>query len=287
MIENTDARTEFWQMLARAFLAPRGETFFAAMRDDFASDLESVARGCAVSGMDHLIQRYRTELHKIKDATELLANYSRLFLTPPVAASLNLGRHLDGMPFGDSARRIARLMAYHEVAQSDAIRDAPDLLPTLLEYLALRLAQQHAKGRDDCELEWSDVQELRFEFLIPACQRIAAQARAGEVEYGLPMVYSTLADIVVAALEDPDARFFPAMAHAETSVTASAPGHKEAHELVACRICGQSIASAADFAVIIERLNEAGLPSDHLTICPDCRGRKPAGAGAIRQSPVY
>lgn len=272
MIRTPHARTEFWQMLARSLLVPRGESFLAALREDFAPDLEAVARECAVSGLEQPIQRLRSELSKVGDATELLAVYSRLFLTPPVPAPLNVGRYLDGNRPGDSAQQIARLMAHHGVAQSDAINDAPDLLPTLLEYLALRIGQQDGKELDERKPTWVDVQELRVRFLLPSSRRIAAQAKAGEAEYGLPSVYSSLIGIVVSALEDRDGRLFPPMPATGTSSRESAVEQPGAAQMVACRICGRAIASARDIGVIIERLRDAGLPSDHLSVCPDCRG---------------
>lgn len=272
MIDAPHPRTEFWQMLARSLFVPRGESFFAAMRDDFAPDLEAVARECAVSGLAHPIQRLREELSKVGDGTELLAVYSRLFLTPPIPAPLNVGRYLDGSQPGDSAQQIARLMAHHGVAQSDAINEAPDWLPALFEYLALRIGQQEGKDLDEREPAWEDVQELRVRFLLPSCRRIAAQAKAGEAEYGLTAVYSSLVEIAVKALEDRDGRFFPPIPATGTSNRGGAIDSPSTAQMVACRICGHPIASPRDFGVIVGRLRDAGLSSAHLSVCPDCRG---------------
>lgn len=35
--------------------------------------------------------------------------------------------------------------------------------------------------------------------------------------------------------------------------------------------CGKSIASERELRVIIDRLKQAGLPADHLELCPGCR----------------
>jgi len=272
MITTARARTEFWQMLARSLLVPRGHSLFSALREDFVPDLEAVAHECVISGLEHPIACLRAELIGIGNATELLAVYSRLFLTPPIPAPLAVGRYLDENQSGDTARYLGRLMAYHGVKQSEGINDGSDWLPTLLEYVALRIEQQEEKQPEEREPAWADVQEIRVRFLLPSGRRIAAQAKAGEAEYGLPAVYSTLLDIVVLALEDQECRFFPPMPAAEASTAARAPEHPDPTQMVACRACGHAIATAPEFSVIVARLKAAGLPSDHLRVCPDCRG---------------
>jgi len=94
------------------------------------------------------------------------------------------------------------------------------------------------------------------------------EARRGEVEYGLPSVYSTLLEELPSTLQDRSGVFLAVRDPASCGgATPPLVVGQRAH----CVACGTRFATAEDMAVVIEQLKQAGLPRDHLIRFPDCR----------------
>lgn len=264
-------RSEFWQTLATAFMVPRGESYFAAFREDLADDLEDLASELDLD-LGSALDDFSREALKLSDEQALLVNYSRLFLTPPIPCRLTIGWHLDSTLLGPSEKFLSELMMGHGVVQADGLHETPDVLPTVLEFLSLMFNRlDSSEDMDERAAIEQDLSMLRTHYLAGAIGRMAQRTAAGEDDYGLAPVYSCLMKIVDSAVNDPLRCFFKPQ-DADGKVRRSyASRRKGAHEEVLCKSCGKPIATERELHVIIHRLKEANLPVDHLEVCGDCR----------------
>lgn len=265
-------RVEFWQTLARALVVPRGSDFFAAMREDLTDDLDDLGHELGLDLGNTLHEFSRAALQLVDEETLLVA-YSRLFLTPPIPCRLTLGWYLDGTVMGPSEQYLGDLMAHHGVAQIPDLGESKDVLPTVLELLALLLQRldesEDAARRASLE---KDIAILCTHCLGPSLRQMVELAAQAEEHYALVPVYSRLLKIVVAALDDPQERFFvPLEADAKKAPPRFFAKRESSADLVTCAACGKLIATARELRVVIHRLTQDGLPADHLTLCPDCR----------------
>lgn len=264
-------RAEFWQVLAQALLVPRGPVFFAAMREDLADDLDELANELRLD-LGRALNDLSAATLALPDEQALLVAYSRLFLTPPLPCPLALGWHLDGTLLGPSERTLRELMARHGVAQLERFAESADVLPTVLEFVAW-LFQRLDASRDAAQRAAfeRDIEVLRTHYLGHAIHRMARLAQQGEDEHELPPVYSALLRLIDAAVEDPLERFFVRLDAGEKKARPGVVEHAGAGDPVCCRSCGKPIATARELRVVIDHLRQAGLPADHLALCPDCR----------------
>lgn len=262
-------RGELWQCLAQALLPPRGEILSRALREDLIDDLEDLA---AILGLD--ISDAIKEAHTAfsgTNAESLLPAYSSLFLVPPIPAKLNAGIYLDGTLLGPKAQLLAEIFHRHGVEQSPEMHDTPDHFATILEFLALLFHRADAAGPEILECILDDMQAIRdlLRFVLP---EIAMRVSSTEHERELPPVYSALLGVIDIALRDERCIFF-AVAGADEAGMPQRYFTKRATaaDLVSCKQCGKAIATARELKVIVDRLRQCGLPSDHLELCPDCR----------------
>lgn len=273
-------RAEFWQCLAQALLPPRGEFLSRLLRDDLADDLAYLADSLGLDIRDK-VEELRTVLAQT-DVESLLPAYSSLFLVPPIPARLNAGFYLDGTLLGANTKMLAEIFYRHGVEQSPDMHDTPDHLATILEFLALLSHRADAAGPELLEPILDDREAVRG-LLRHTLPEIAARVAETEHERDLPSVYSALLGVVEAALHDEQCVFFAAAVDDETKTARRYFTKREtAPDLVACKACGKSVATARELKVIIDRLRQSGLPTDHLELCPDCRdgtrGWKPGKA---------
>ncbi|MHB1592158.1 MAG: TorD/DmsD family molecular chaperone [Sulfuricella sp.] len=262
-------RAELWQCLARALLPPRGEILSRALREDLADDLEYLATtlGLDIAGA---IGEARAALSRT-DAESLLPAYSSLFLVPPIPAKLNAGVYLDGTLLGPNTRMLAEIFYRHGVEQSPDMHDTPDHFATILEFLALLFHKADVAEPAILEPILDDMEAVRGLLwrTLPELHRRVAET---EQERSLPAVYSALLRIVKTALRDEQGIFFYATGNDEQETARRYFTKREtAPDLVACKACGKPVATARELKVIIDRLLQNGLPSDHLELCPDCR----------------
>jgi len=262
-------RAELWQCLAQALLPPRGEVLSRALREDLADDLEYLA---TTLGMD--LSDAITEAREVlfqTDAESLLPAYSSLFLVPPIPAKLNAGIYLDGTLLGPNAKMLAEIFYRHGVEQSPDMHDTPDHLATILEFLALLFHKAAAAGPEMQESILGDREAIRG-LLRRVLPEIAAKVAETERERELPQVYSALLGVVETALRDEHCVFFAAAGEDDAEPAQRYFSKRAtAADLVSCKQCGKAIATARELKVIVDRLQQCGLPSDHLELCPDCR----------------
>lgn len=261
-------RAELWQCLAQALLPPRGEILSRALREDLADDLEYLA---ATLGLDisDAIMEARAALSQT-DAESLLPAYSSLFLVPPIPARLNAGIYLDGTLLGPNTKMLAEVFYRHGVEQSPDMHDTPDHFATILEFLALLFHQ--ADVAESAMPDILDDMEAIRGLLWRTLSELHGRVIETEQERSLPAVYSALIQIVKTALRDEQGIFFCATGNDEKEKARRYFTKRETvADLVACKACGKPVATARELKVIIDRLHQSGLPSDHLELCPDCR----------------
>lgn len=262
-VADLGARSTWWLMLARALTAPSSPALADAMRQYLADDLRSVALELDLGEVPAYCARYQSAITDVSADQTLLAIYSRLFITPPVAVDLHIERYLARINGEPSADYLQRMLAFHQVAPAYSPARA-DHLSVLLEYLAWR-----SRDSGDQAQPQPDISELRARFLAPALDAMLAAAESAQARFSLPDVYAPLLAMVRLSIHDPQHRLFKAPLQRTTPCTPAAVPSTA----LRCRRCGTAITSAEDMAVIIDRLHAAGLPTDHLSLCSDCRNR--------------
>ncbi len=243
---------ERWLTLARAFLAPTGPAAAQALLQWLPGDLDDLFRGTHPDA-GQAVDRFVASLARLPDAQALQVHYSGLFLAPPVRARLNLGFYLDGTLNGVSQDAIGVLLAKHGIARNEGFRDLPDHLAMLLEVMAL-LAGDPEAGQDQAALAQG--------FLLPALPRLRADVAA----HAPDSPYLHLIDLVLVALAPfgvpcPEAE--PRQPRYDKSVERGVWRH--------CARCDQPYAREKELRIMARALEEQGLPSDHLQVCPACR----------------
>jgi TorA maturation chaperone TorD len=244
--------TELWLTLARAALPPiepdTADAFLLWLPDDL-DDLFC----CADLDAAGTIDRLEVSLAALPDAPALLLHYSDLFLAPPAKARLNLSYYLDGALNGTSQDAIELLLAKYGVAKSDEFRDLPDHLAMLLELMALLAGERNA-GPDQAALARG--------ILLPALPRLRADIAA----HAPDSPYLHLVDLVLAALVPfglPQENSEPGKPRYDKNLERGIWRH--------CSQCDQPYAREKELLIMARALEEQGLPTEHLKVCPDCR----------------
>jgi TorA maturation chaperone TorD len=132
------AKAEFYVCLARAFgpmRTPQAEDAFAhALADD-------LAQLAAHSGYDIGDAAARLAASAAAPGARPLADYSALFLVPPVPVPLNAGLYLDGGLLGRSTQAMLERYRDAGLAPDERFHDLPDHVTMQLEYLAVMFAR--------------------------------------------------------------------------------------------------------------------------------------------------
>ncbi|HET9699385.1 MAG TPA: molecular chaperone TorD family protein [Burkholderiales bacterium] len=136
-------RADFYLCLARAFLTPREEAAWDAMRELLPADLEELDQVLGYGIIDQLAA-YRTEVSRVGSAEVLLRTYSSLFLAPPVPAHINTAVYLDGTIGGGSVAEMEQAYRACGVERAEDFRDLSDHLGVQLEFVAYLYAREAA-----------------------------------------------------------------------------------------------------------------------------------------------
>lgn len=244
------AESELFLILARAFSVPVKGSFTESFRTVLADDLLALADELSLN-FGREVERFRSALARLDSDESLLVHYSRMFLSPPVPVYLNLSHYFIRTRSAYGMDALLALLRNHDLRVDDGFRDQPDHLVALLEAMALR--------RERVGEETLRIALARY-FLTPVIPALRAEL----VRASPSSPYLHLIDVLWRAL-DPYR-----VAESDlplTSDASAAPAGDRQH----CRQCGRDYASVADLQVIVATLVEAGLPTDHLYACPDCR----------------
>jgi TorA maturation chaperone TorD len=182
--------------LAAAFLPPPAELTGRAWCHALAVDLDELGAELELDAAAAV--RALRQMAATPAADEpWLVEFSRLFLVPPVAVTLNTGIYLEGGLGGASAQMMTQCYAAAGFAPREDFHDLPDHVAIQLEFVAV-LLERAAGGDADAEAmaaEFVDgfvrhwVEPLRL-----ACERAADRNPAASV-------YASLAAFTRAALD--------------------------------------------------------------------------------------
>jgi putative dimethyl sulfoxide reductase chaperone len=277
------ARAETYLCLARAFLPPTQAGILAALREDLLEDLETLHKEVAISAATPgRIAALRSILAEIPDDQALLREHSRLFLTPPAPAMLNLGFYLDGGIMGNSTRQMEAYYQRHGLERDPNFRDLPDHLALNLQFLAwvfAGIAEFEGVDNDAARRGLQDARDLIARYTLPGLQALIGRLLPAIDAHGLSQTYGELAHILTDVLKR-DLAVLSARLPG-TAVPTPSPENMDPETLLrvdtdpearlACRICGNDFVAGEALAEMIGRLQAAGLATEHLAVCPDCR----------------
>jgi TorA maturation chaperone TorD len=187
---------DLFVLLAAAFAPPPAALATREWCEPLAADLRDL--GLALDLDTAAAQRALRDAANGPLAGEpWLVEYSRLFLVPPVAVTLNTGIYLEGGLAGVSAQMMRQCYATAGFAQREGFRDLPDHVAIQLEFVGALLGR-HADGEADslamaCEFADGFVAHWVGP-LHDACLKSAATHPAAGV-------YAALAEVLQAATD--------------------------------------------------------------------------------------
>lgn len=302
------AAAELYLCLSKALAPPVQAGALDELRDGMLFDLQELCP--ELPAIDQgLLHSLAEELAKVASAQRLLVGYSKLYLTPPAPAPLNLGFYLDGAANGRTADTLEQLYRRQQLEKDPAFHDLWDHLALNLQCIAWMLSRMiDEEGQPDSEVEWD-----------PARRALASELCGMLSGYSLPGVRG-----LWQRLEDNADRSVPGQRiwHALTELTlrqlgcdqawleeqtgqwrgAAAPrtgvrtgtadsladgvsgrnseygGAVVESPPLSCRGCGSEFIPDATLAEMRVRLEAAGLSAAHLAVCPGCRGGNTAAA---------
>ncbi|MBD3895900.1 molecular chaperone TorD family protein [Halomonas sp. ML-15] len=290
---------ELYLCLARALLAPRAGVTLDELKGPLLEDLHSLADGLPALQVERL-DKLAQALDDLLNDERLILGYSRLFLTPPAPAPLNLGAYLDGALMGQSTQSMLALYRRHGLERDPAFHDLPDHLSLNLQWLAW-VYSEAMEARDAGEETTpliSDAVTMLRDITLPALAALRGKLAQTNPEDTLTRPWRQLIDLAYDQLKydlsrlksvlpapTPRASQEPSRASARDAIT-TFEASEAPRETLTCRACGEAFESDPVLAEMRQRLATAGVSAEHMTVCPRCQGRsaastslRPPGAG--------
>lgn len=282
--------------LSRAFLAPHTSVTLAELQGPLLDDLRNLAETLPTLTTERL-EALSQALAALTDTQQLVLGYSRLFLTPPAPAPLNLGAYLDGGLMSGSVPSMEALYRRHGLERDPAFRDLSDHLSLHLQWLAwvYSEAMEAREAATDATPAMTDAATMLHDFTLPALAGVRRKVtQAAKHKTTLP--WRLLVELTHDQLTEDLARLeaaLPSLAlqasHAPgqvkvTTGVESFEASEAPRETLTCRSCGESFESDPVMAEMRQRLIAAGVSADHLAVCMRCRdghdssALKPPGA---------
>lgn len=251
-LEPGAAEAVLWQTLAQAFLPPLRADAALAFAECLAPDLAELAVVLGPEADDD-IARLAASTGEFADPTALLLEYSRLFLPPAAAATLNLSRYVDSGVCGPCMDALEFAYRAHGLECSDGLHDFADHAARQFEFLGFLSESGDSRAAG----------EFARLCLVGALPRLAAQLS----QCAPASPYTALARVAARALRRHAA---PVQAPPDK------PSHR--HDLTRgvwrhCAGCGKAYAREKEIGIMTAALHKAGLPAEHLAKCPACRDR--------------
>lgn len=246
---------DLWLTLGRAFLPPMQPDQCRALCDDLPPDLADWCRELGFS--EPHAENLLAALSAYPTHESLLVHFSGLFYAPPIRVHLNLGLYLDGALNGPAMDALGRWQDAYGLDRSQKFHDLTDHLSAVLELLSVVARQPESPGAS----------EFAHAFLLPTLPRIIARMEAQDATAS---PYLWLLRYTFAALAQcyPSALVENKPTKPRYRVRPISDGWRR------CGQCGEPIASEKEVMVMEKALAAAGLPVDHLQLCPDCRARE-------------
>ncbi|EHJ92275.1 molecular chaperone TorD family protein [Vreelandella boliviensis] len=272
---------EFAICMARATQGHHASITLIDMQDALIEDL------CQLSDVLPMLERERIEtlalaLTALTDTQQLLLGYSKLFLSPPAPAPLNLGAYLDGSLMARSVQALETLYRQHGLERDRHFRELPDHLSLNLQWLAWVYSEiaEARQNNNHSITTINDAVTMLRDFSLPALEGIRRKvvAASGDtitqpwrllIELIQAQLTSDL-DILAPFADKPVAEEVLGsdllMTQMHTFETSDAP-----REQLICRSCDSSFQSSPVLAEMRKRLHEAGVSADHLSVCSHCQ----------------
>ena len=133
-------KSEFYLIMARAFMTPQAHESYHAMKEYLADDLADMDQALGYGLASHL-EDYRVEMANIPSHEDLLIIYSRIFLQPPREAQINPAVYLDGAFMGGTVDEMAADYFKFGLARGDHFNDLPDHVSVQLEFVSCLYAR--------------------------------------------------------------------------------------------------------------------------------------------------
>lgn len=250
------AYSTFWLVLAQALLPPGRPEVAAAFADGLADDLAELALPLDLDIAEELAQ-FSATASKFTEPQSLLVEYSRVFLPPNGLTTLNLSRYVDGSINGPCMDALENAYKAAGIEQQETLRDLSDHVSVQMECLAWLLGQTDGESAIAPET-FAQI------CLVGALPRFAAALNAAAPE----SPYTNLIRIASHAI-DHYAQVDDAVGNAEKK-----PNRRHDTSLGVwrhCKACDKPFAREKEIQIMARALEQAGLPADHLGICPDCR----------------
>ncbi len=255
-------KSEFYLIMARAFMTPQAQESYQAMTEYLADDLAELGQALGYELDSHLAD-YRAEMAKITNHEDLLIIYSRIFLQPPREAQINPGVYVDGAFMGGTVDEMAAYYLKFGLARGDHFKDLPDHVSVQLEFVSClyaRAAEALESGTPDAGAETGAGHYL-YDFVQRWLPKFHADLEKTTRELGeidLPAnPYLPLASILASALAL-DAVADPAMVEEKSRV-------EKAMEKARATYAARGI-TPEDMAEMERKLKEKGLSTEHLNI---------------------
>lgn len=189
-------RADLFFCLAAAFLPPPADMTGRAWSHSLAADLDELAVQLGIDAGGAVGELRRFARSTAADEPWLV-EYSRLFLVPPVAVTLNTGIYLEGGLAGVSAQMLTQCYATAGYAQREGFHDLPDHVAIQLEFVGALLERAAQGDADAAAMAREFADGFVGHWVDPlhgACLRAAAKSEAAHI-------YASLVDLARAALD--------------------------------------------------------------------------------------
>lgn len=200
------ARADLLYCLARAFLPPPTDWSICDWGQLLVDDLSELGLQLGLDTVDTR-QAIAVECARWSAAARAgdcvadgwLVEYSRLFLVPPVAVTLNTGVYLEGSLGGSSTQMVRSCYETAGVVPDERFHDLPDHVAMELEFVA-RLLERSAQGDADGV---AMAEEFCAEFVHAWAEPLEQACRKAAQRLPAALVYVALARLLRHAVADP------------------------------------------------------------------------------------
>lgn len=250
------AESTLWLVLAQAFLPPSRAEVATAFVDGLAEDLAELAAPLDLDIANELA-KFSTATNGFIEPQSLLIEFSRVFLPPNGLSTLNVSRYVDGSINGPCMDALENAYLAAGVAQRDTLRDLNDHVAMQMECMAWLIGQGESEQRISAE----DFAQI---CLVGALPRFAAVLASEAPE----SPYTQLVQIAAKAIAN------YADSDENTETVKRGPNRRHDTSLGVwrlCKSCEKPFAREKEIQIMTRALEQAGLPAEHLSLCPDCR----------------
>lgn len=202
-------RADLLFCLARAFMTPPAAWSVCDWAQPLADDLAELGASLGLdtdgvqAALDGECSRWASAARLADGSADpWLVEYSRLFLVPPVAVSLNTGLYLEGSIGGAASQMMRSCYETAGIAPDEAFHDLPDHVALQIEFLA-RLVERGARGDDSGT---AMAEEFATEFVHAWAGPLEQACRAAAARHRAAAVYAALARLLRIAVDDPRVR---------------------------------------------------------------------------------